>query len=225
MKKMVFIFIIFFSSFALAETEEPNAIKEMRIAIGQLDRETTNLLKIIELQKKEIDYLRKLCSEAGIDVTPLPVGICKPIFGIHLGETLQALRSRLKVLKSDYVFADKNYPGQVWSVENNDPNIKSLSAYTFNEKIYEIDVEFADANAANCQAINAQLRKDYQTIYQNTFETMNNGVNVGIELNCHIGKNNRLISTYIHVPILRDIYNELGKQRINKAAGESQISD
>ncbi len=224
-KKTVFIFIIFFSPLIFAQTGEPNAIKELRNSIRQLDAEITDLLKIIELQKKEIEHLRKLCSQAGIDTSPEPNGICEPIFGICLGETLETLQSRLNISKSDYVFADKDYPGQVWVVDNNDLNIKSLLVYTFNDKIYEIDVEFTDANAANCGMTRARLEKDYQTVYQNTFETMNNGVNVGIELNCHTGPNNRITLTYVHVPILRDIYTELGKLKAIKAAEKPQLRE
>ena len=53
MKKTIFVFTIFFFSFsAFAETEEPNAIKELRSSIRQLDLQITNLLQIIALQKK-----------------------------------------------------------------------------------------------------------------------------------------------------------------------------
>lgn len=215
MKKAIFIFIILLFCPALAEIEEPNIIKELKNSIRQLDVQITNLLRIIEFQKKEITYLRKLCSEAGIDVTPVPAGISEPIFGIYLGETLETLRTRLKVSKGDYAFADKNFRGQVWSVENNDRSIKRILAYTFNEQIYEIDIEFADTSATNCEATKTQLSKNYQTIHQNTFETIIDGVNIGIELNCYNsgGKDNRLTLTYIHVPILTQIYAELGKTK------------
>jgi hypothetical protein len=117
MKKTIFVFTIFFFSFsAFAETEEPNAIKELRSSIRQLDLQITNLLQIIALQKKEIAHLRKLCSGAGTEATPTPVGIREPVFGIHLGETLEALRTRLKVSSSNYAFTDKAFHGQVWSV-------------------------------------------------------------------------------------------------------------
>ena len=222
MKKAVFVFIVLFSSFVFAQPQEPNVIKELQGSIGQLDTEITHLLKIIELQKKEIEHLRKLCSDAGINVTPVPAGISEPIFGIYLGETLGTLRSRLNISKSDYAFADKDYPGQVWSVESNDPNIANLLAYAFNERIYEIDIEFADANAATCGAVKSQLKKSYLTVYQDIFETIIDGVNIGIELNCHSGPNNKIILTYIHVPILRDIYTELEKRKAIKAAQEQQ---
>ncbi|MGA2914734.1 MAG: hypothetical protein ABSE89_01775 [Sedimentisphaerales bacterium] len=224
MKKAVFILVVLFSSVALAQTQEPNAILKLRDSIKQLDMEINHLLKIIELQKKEIEFLRTLCSQAGINVTPTPAGISEPVFGVYLGETLDTLRTRLRVSKSNYVFADKDWPGQVWSVEENEPNINYILAYTFDEQIYEIDIEFADASASKCEAVKTQLGKKYKAVYQNTFETVIDGVNVGIELNCHTEGNNRITLTYIHVPILREMYTEL-ESRKAKESQEQQKSN
>jgi len=225
MKKAIFVFIVFFFSLVCAQTEEPGAIKDIQNSIKQLKQQVDNLQRTVESQKREIAYLRRLCADAGIYVIPqtnedeqskTTAGISKPIFGVYLGETLETLSGRFKVLPSDYVFADKDTPGQVWSIENKDPNIKSILVCVFNERIYEIDIEFADASEKNRKIIETQLRGDYKPVYQNTFETTIDEVNIGIELNWrdNTKKNNgRLAVTYIHIPILREINAELEKRK------------
>jgi hypothetical protein len=218
MKKIVFIITFFFFLSAFANAQDADILRELQDSVNQLDLQVANLLKIIEMQRREIDHLKKLCQQAGVDTNAAPTGISNLIFGIHLGEELETLSARQKVSKSDYTFADKNFRGQVWSVECNDPNVKNILVYVFNRRIYEIDIEFADANAANCKAIEERLKKNYHHIYRNTFETMIDGVNVGIELNCitGLGTDSKIILSYIHVPILTEIYAEIGKTRANK---------
>ncbi len=211
MKNGIFI-IVLFTSLAFAQMPEPDAIAKLNDSIKQLDMEINRLLKIIETQKKEIEFLRKLCIDAGINVTPAPAGIGESVRGVYLGESLEDLKTRRRVSKSNYTFADKEYPGEVWSVENYDPNISSLLAYAFNDQIYEVDVDFADANAAMCESLKTQLGQKYKTVYGNTFETVIDDVNIGIELNCG-GSNNKITLSYIHVPLLREIYAELDKRK------------
>ncbi|MFA5291526.1 MAG: hypothetical protein WC496_00675 [Phycisphaerae bacterium] len=225
MKKWIFVFIVLFFSIVCAQTEEPNVLRDIQNSITYLKQEVESLQSTVESQKREIAYLRKLCADAGIYVIPqiqedkkskTTGGISKPIFGVYLGETLETLSGRLKVLPSDYVFADKDTPGQVWLLENNDPNIKSILVCVFNERVYEIDIEFTDASAKNRKIVEIQLKGDYQPVYQNTFETMIDGVNIGIELNWqeNIKKDDgKLMLTYIHIPILRGIYAELEKRK------------
>jgi len=231
MKKTVFIFAVLFLSFVFAQTYDPNTLQELQNAVSQLNLQITNLLKIIESQKDELIRLRKLCFDAGIDITPPAQEqtsqeadqITQPVFGVYLGETLKTLRSRLKVSKSKYVFANKDCPGRVWSVKNNDPNIKRLLVCSFNERIYEVNVEFRDAGMANCRAIKSQLEKTYQPAGRNKydqlfgksiFETVIDGVNIGIEVNCDTGtgKNNKITLTYIHVPVLKEMLAEQEKR-------------
>ena len=222
MKKTVFLFIIFFSSsLAFAETGEPNIIAELQDSINQLKLQISNLQKIIDSQEKELARLKKICADAGIDITSAKqksAGISEPIYGIYLGESLKTLKTRLTVSKSKYVFAGKNSHGQIWSVQNNDPGIKHLLVCTFNEQVCEIDVEFTDAGEVNRQEIRARLEKDYQTIDQNIFETTTDGVNIRIELSFRdvAGKKSGLTLTYIHVPIVKQMYAELEKQKAAK---------
>jgi len=233
MKKTVFIFAVVFLSFVFAQTYDPNTLEELRNAASQLNLQITNLLKIIDSQKDELARLKKLCSDAGIDTTPpaqqqqtsqTSDKISEPVFGVYLGETLESLRSRLKVSKSKYVFADKGCPGRVWSVKNSDPNIKRLLVCSFNERIYEVDVEFRDSGMANCRAIKSQLEKSYQPAGRNkydqllgksTFETVIDGVNIGIEVNCDTGtgKHDKITLTYVHVSILKEMLAEQEKRK------------
>ncbi|MGB8225502.1 MAG: hypothetical protein WCE45_01350 [Sedimentisphaerales bacterium] len=232
MKKTIFIFAVLFFSFVSAQTYDPNTLQELRNAVSQLNLQITNLLKIIESQQAELARLRKLCSDAGIDTTPPAqeqtsqevVEINQPLFGVYLGETLDALRSRLKVSKGKYVLADKDCPGKVWSVKNSDPNIKRLLVCSFNERIYEVDVEFRDSDMASCRAIKSQLEKSYQPVGWNkynrlfgksVFETVIDDVNIGIQVNCNIGagKNDTITLTYIHVPILKEMLAEQEKRK------------
>jgi hypothetical protein len=240
MKKGIFVFVIFLFSSVCARTEEPTIIDELRNSITKLSLQVTNLQKIIESQKEEIARLRKLCADSGIDITPKKQrketskktnAVAEPFFGVYLGEPLKALRSRIKISKSNYVFADRDYSGRVWSVKNNDPNVKRILVCTFNERIYEIDIEFTDTSWANCDAIKAQLMKDYQTADQtkyeqllgkNTFEAVINGINIGIELNSYAGseKNSRLTLTYVHIPLLKEVFAELEKRKAGISAGK-----
>jgi hypothetical protein len=232
MKKTVFIFAVFLLSFVFAQTYDPNTLQELQNVVSHLNLQITNLLKIIESQKTELARLRKLCSDAGIDTTPparqeqtsqMSDEINQPVFGVYLGETLKSLRSRLKVSKSKYVFADKNCLGRGWSVKNNDPNIKRLLVCSFNDRIYEVDVEFRDSDMANCRAIRSQLEKTYQPVDRNkydrllgksTFETVIDGVSIGIEINCDAGagKNNKITLTYVHILILKEMLAEQEKR-------------
>ena len=238
MKKGIFVFVILLFSSVCARTEGPNIIDELQNSIAKLSLQVTNLQKIIELQKDEIARLRKLCSDSGIDITPKEQrketskktsAITEPFFGVYLGEPLKALRSRIKISKSNYVFADMDCSGRVWYVKNNDPNVKRILVCTFNERIYEIDIEFTDASSANCDAIKAQLMKDYQTSYQSkyeqllgksTFEAVIDGVNIGIELNSYAGseKNSKLTLTYVHIPLLKEVFTELEKRKAGISA-------
>jgi hypothetical protein len=233
MKKGIFVFVILLFSTVCARTEEPSIIDELQNSITKLSQQVTNLQKIIELQKDELARLRRLCANSGIDITPKEQrkeisqktnAATGPFFGIYLGEPLKALRSRMKVLKSNYVFADRDCSGRVWTVKNNDPNVKRILVCTFNERIYEIDIDFTDASSANCDAIKAQLMKDYQTTYQSkyeqllgksTFETVIDGVNIGIELNSYAGseKDSKLSLTYVHIPLLKEVFAELEKRK------------
>jgi hypothetical protein len=82
-----------------------------------------------------------------------------------------------------------------------------------------VDVEFRDADMANCRAIKSQLEKTYQPTDRNkydrlfgksTFETVIDGVNIGIEINCDAGagKNDKITLTYVHIPILKEMLAE-----------------
>jgi hypothetical protein len=233
MKNGIFVFVILLFCSVCARTEEPNIIDELQNSIAKLSLQVTNLQQIIELQKDEIARLRRLCANSGIDITPKEQrketsqktnAVTKPFFGIYLGEPLKALRSRVKVSKSNYVFTDRDSPCRAWTVKNNDPNVKRILVCTFNERIYEIDIEFTDASSANCDAIKAQLMKDYQTTYQSkyeqllgksTFEAVVDDINIGIELNSYAGseKNSRLTLTYVHIPLLKEVFAELEKRK------------
>ena len=188
-------------------------------------------MRIVESQKGEIARLKKLCANAGIDTTPPaqrektaipPNGINEPFYGVYLGEKLDTLRKRLKVSKTKYVFVDDKCPAKVWSVRSKEPKVKNILVCTFNEQIYEIDVEFKNASDADCRAMELQLEKDYPAIYRdryekllgrNTFETTIDGVSIGIILNYDTAaeKNSRLKLTYVHIPLLDQMRTEQEK--------------
>lgn len=234
MKKWIFIFIILLSSFAFANTEEPNAvaiIRDLQNSIRQLNVQVADLVKMVEMQRQEIARLKKLCADAGVEITPHPhrqkvkppeppqekTGqISQPIFGIYLGQSLDKLRSKMKVSKSNYVFTDKNFNGRVWIVKTKEPAIKKLLVCTFNNQIYEIDIEYKDASAENCRTIKQQLERDYkivsrdkyeQMLGKNTFEAVIDDVKIGIVLNYYSDgdKENRLTVTYVHIPLLEQM--------------------
>lgn len=231
MKKWIFISIILLCSLALAGPADSNAINDFQNSLKQLHLRISELLKIIESRETEIARLRKICEDAGIDTASpvkskpeviLPEKINEPFYGIYLGETFESLSERAKITKSKYVFADDNCPAKVWLVKNKDPKIKSVSVCTFNERVYEIDVEFKNASEADCREMNAQLEKDYPAVYagryekllgKSTFETTIDNVRIGIILNCDAaaGKNSTMKLTYVHMPLLEQMQSDMKK--------------
>ena len=208
--------------------------------IDNLKKQISELKKIVDSQKTEISRLKKLCLQAGININPkekktsIPAksGISKPMFGVHLGETLNSLNQRFRVSRSSYSFEDKDHPGEIWTVQNDNSNVKHILVYTINEKVYEIDIQFADGSRTNYDTINSQLEKKYKSkdeggltgamFGEGSFKTMIDGTEIKIKLNHDIGfmEDDKLELQYIHVPLRDKVYEEIKRRKANKISGD-----
>lgn len=238
MKKLVTVFIVlcFTTCIAFADTGK---IEKLQSEIQKLNKQISELKKAVEVQRAEIKRLKTLCQRNGIDifpkkrgVKPIQSAIGKPMFGIFLGETLDTLIKRFRVSQSTLSFENKDHPGKIWNVQNNNPNVKLLLVYTFNNIIYTIDVRFTDGSRSNYEAIKSQLEIKYKSedkggivgsmFGEGVFEPVIDGVEVKIKLNHDIGfvEDDTLGLSYTHAPLSQKVYEETQRRKASKIGSE-----
>lgn len=214
-------------------------VEKLQAEIQKLNKQISELQKTVEFQKAEIERLKSLCLNAGIDVSPkekikkpTQEAIGQPIFGVFLGETLDSLTQRLWVSPDTYTFTDKDHPGKIYTVQDRNPSVKKLLVYTFDDKIYTIDVRFTDGSRINYEAIKDQLEKKYKSedkggisgalFGEGVFEPVIDGVKVRIKLNHDKGimEDDKLELTYTHSTLSKKIYEEIQRRKANKISSE-----
>jgi phage FluMu protein Com len=195
--------------------------------------------EIARLQREPRSVTQKLKQTEG-DLKPIPQKpvtpktseriseVMTPIFGIRLGELLRSLKGRLTVTASTYSFEDKDHPGEIWNINPPNPSVKRLMVYTFNERIYSINILFADGSKTNYETIREQLRKKYQSedkggftgamFGEAEFTTTLDGVQIGIKLNHDIGfmEDDKLDLNYIHIALQQKVLEEVQKRKAKK---------
>lgn len=127
-------------------------VKEMQynpIIVNDVKNHKENIgSKYVIIPKKPFDESRQV--------------LINPIFGIRLGENLTILKRRASVSQSYFVFSEKDHPGMVWDVKSVDRTVKSLRIYTFQQRIYCIEIHFVDTSEINFDAIKNSLRDKYK---------------------------------------------------------------
>jgi len=214
-------------------------VEKLQAEIQKLNKQISELQKTVEFQKVEIERLKNLCLNAGIDVSPkekikkpAQEAIGQPIFGVFLGETIDSLTQRLQVSPTTYTFTDKDHPGKIYAVQNRNPSVKTLLVYIFDDKIYTIDVRFADGSRMNYEAIKNQLEKKYKSedksgisgalFGEGVFEPVIDGVKIKIELNHDIGfaEADKLELTYTHTTLSKKVHEEIERRKAKKISSE-----
>ena len=153
------------------------------------------------------------------------------MFGIFLGETIDSLRKRHSVTPSSFSFEEKDHPGVIWNVFNCNTSVKHLLVYTFEGKIYSIDVRFTDGSKTNYEAIKTQLEKKYRDTDDSLFgglfgelsiTTTIGTVKVYINLNHDIGfmEDDKLVLTYQHGSLVQQVVKEIHKRKVGKIGNE-----
>jgi hypothetical protein len=150
--------------------------------------------------------------------------VTKMLFGVRLGETLANLRTRVKITSSSYSFLDKDLPVQVWNVTSSDPDVRAVRVSSFDNRIFEIIVDFKDASRSHFNMTKELLNQLYGTkkeglvhpLFDNvSFEAMIDGVPVSIELNRDIGfgEDDKLTLAYSHGPLLIQSAEEVDRSK------------
>lgn len=154
----------------------------------------------------------------------------KPIFGVHLGETLDSLRKRAVVSSSGFVLKDDDHPGIIWEVSSSNV-VERLLIRTFDNKIYLIQIQFVDGSKNNYEAIKTQLEKKYNDTDDSLFgglfgevdlNVIIDAVKVRINLNHDIGfmEDDKLELIYYHEYLFSQVYRELQKRKADKVSDE-----
>jgi len=214
-------------------------VEKLQSEIQQLNKQICELKKTVELQRAEIKRLENLCRRSGIDVSPKKIiekptqsAISQPMFGIFLGETLDSLKKRFRVSQSTFTFENEDHPSKIWSVQNNNVNVKQLLVYTFDNYIYTIDIRFRDGSRSNYEAIKSQLGKKYKSedkggisgaiFGEGVFEAVIDGVEIKIKLNHDTGfmEDDKLELSYVHTPLSQKVYEEIQRRKASKIGSE-----
>jgi len=220
-----------FGSVALSQSQSNQQVELLNKRIVELE-------KTIEVQQAEIERLRALCVENGIDINPkqvikpTPDAISKAMFGVFLGESIDSLKKRFRLAESTYHFTDEDHPGIIWSVSNDNPNVKELLVYTFNGQVYTIDIRFSDGSRTNYHTIKDQLEKKYKRsdegglpgalFGEGVFKPVIDGVEVRIKLDHDIGimEDDKLKLCYTHGPLNDQVYKAIQKRKAAKINSE-----
>lgn len=214
----------------------------MKAEIARLtaeNRQITVLQKTITAQNTEIIRLKALCQEYGIDISRrkkhrkyIASVVNKPIFGIFLGESTDSLMRRFAISPGTLQFKDEDHPGEIWNVQNENPNVKQLSVHVFNARIYTIEVSFIDGSRTNHSAISEQLEKKYKSkdeggitgalFGKDVFETVIGGMEIRIELDHDVSftGDDKLELSYTLSSLSAEVYEEIQRCKARKIKDE-----
>lgn len=238
MKKLIIISIIsLLITSCFGSIDKPRTKKEFEQKIEQLEARIRELEFLIIIKDAEINNLKNqlelaqnttFSPESATEVNFPSKVIKQPIFGIHLGESLDSLKKRKTVNPSIYKYVDEDYPSQIWDVENSDSNIKALRISTYKELIYEISIDFADASQTNYDVIKKQLQEKYldkgdegliETLFSEIrLEPIIDGIQLLIKLNYDEIGENAMTLRYIHNPIFEKVINEVKCKKASKVS-------
>jgi hypothetical protein len=156
--------------------------------------------------------------------------VSQPVYGVYLGEYLNALKMRFK-LAPDEMHRTYSVDGRLadlWAVQTDIKGVR-LRVVTFHEQVFVIAVDFADKSKTNYSTIMEELTKKYQgnieivengeQILGNTFRfyTLLDGVKVEIQLEYKAGyAEKELTLTYKHMPLSQKFAEEKKEQKASK---------
>jgi len=244
-----------------AKTEElqKKAQKEIQVTQSETTRLQIELRNVTRKLKETEDNLKHVLSElddtkkkAAVKDITLPrieskpiarkpvspktsdriVEVMTPIFGVRLGESLRSLKKRFTVTASTYSFEDKDHPGRLWDINSSNSNVKRLMVSMFNERVYRINILFADGSKTNYETIREQLKRKYQSedkggltgamFGEAKFMTTLDGIRIGIELNHDIGfmEDDKLELNYSHIAIRQKVYEEIQERKAAKVKAD-----
>jgi hypothetical protein len=228
---------------AEAAKEETKHLKnELSLLTAKLEQANNELKRVTIEQKQDKEEVNPATIETkGSSLSsapkkkveePIQSAISQPMFGIFLDETLDSLRGRFTVAQSTFSFEDKDHPGKIWSVQNDNPNVKQLLVYTYGEKVYTIDIQFTDGSRANYETIKDQLEKKYKSkdeggltgalFGEGDFKTVIDGVEIKIKLNHDIGfmEDGKLELFYRHITLEQKVNEEIQRRKASKISSE-----
>jgi hypothetical protein len=116
-------------------------------SIESLNRAILELKTQVMMQNKEIERLKRLCKKFGINPSPEDVAlpataISKPMFGVYLGETIESLEKRHRVVgfMTSCALPNSDLPGKLLFLYSADPVIDCLKVLTYQEQACQIKV-------------------------------------------------------------------------------------
>lgn len=204
---------------SVAEYLRKQEIREHDEALAEAEREFDEVLRVKREKEARIRKEKEIADRLIVK---------QSMFGIFLGQTLDSLRH---YCSSGLRPSDDDHPGMILQVHTSNPSVKRLLAWTFNTRIYRIDVQFKDGGKTNYEAIKTQLEKKYKdnddSLFGSLFGEVDiqatiDGVEVHINLNHDIGfmEDDKLELTYVHKPLFQQLHKEIQKRKIDKIGDE-----
>ena len=236
-------FVLFLYTTSIAD---PNQINEETLAlhkqIATLTAKIAKLETVVESQKAEIAHLRVLCQKNGINTEMSKLNekrlnapdvnsiVSKPIFGVHLGESIKELKKRYKLTKHGIMDGSEDLH-EMFTVTPCPATVSNFCIGVFNDRVAYIILFISDATEMNYAAIKNKLREMYRIENENLenpfnktwgFTTTIDGVPVFIQLQLKDGfsDSNKLSLMYTHQPLQDMMQDAIKKAKADKIADQ-----
>ena len=162
------------------------------------------------------------------------VRVSKPFFGIYLGEKLDELNKRFRLIPSPTA-KDEDDPTQSWVTRPDNANIVGISVNSFEGQVYSIFTVFKDASKENFEALKTQLKQLYgkeqdfgfdgiavgseRAVFYPTID----GIQIFIQSDYRkelFGKAAYLVIIYRHEPLNKKVDDEIKRRKLAKVKGD-----
>lgn len=189
---------------------------------------------------KKLALLALVSLVAGIVMADEPTALSQAFFGVNLGEPLKALgeKCRNAAVSADgdkWHFQDKDHPGRIISLNgalNGNKSIKETKVSVYSNRVYEIELIFADASLQNYNVLKESLEKKYGKNKAGLFDAMEtkshftttvDGQSVSITLNHDIAFNEEggtMSVSYQYDAIQKMVVEDMNRRKAAKVADD-----
>ncbi|MHC4084416.1 MAG: hypothetical protein ACYSWZ_05050 [Planctomycetota bacterium] len=209
-----------------------NELRNMQTALAEANKEVRELRAGLSVAEKAEKHEESVGPKPNID-SKKPQGnpsqvLSNQMFGIYLGEKINELSNRRKIILLNTGTKDEEVPAKVWRVQNNIQNIKDCIVLTYEDRVMSICVIFNDASKDNFEAIDSELRKKYRIIDESKGFSIdptknllisidNTDVMVNLELKEGFrDEDDRLMLSYAHLPLFNTRQAEIKRRKAAK---------
>lgn len=152
-------------------------------------------------------------------------GISKPIFGIHLGETLEDLKKRFHISPMNAEDVDLRRQSQWWQVDQHDKAIDYCSVEVFENRVFRMQVKFSDGSKTHFKILEEQLEKKFgrpevprHFDYKRRYVTSIDGSEVKLIIQGRYG----ITVDATHVPLYKRLSNRISEIAIQQRHKKEQ---